>query len=393
MAVTVQQILREAFSAFQADMILPARISRAAAGMIACRTAMLGGHVERCPEGHFAKIHYNSCRHRSCPQCRFLRVEQWLEVQRARYVDGPHHHVIFTLPAELNGIWRFNVRRMTDLLFETASDVLLTLLGDERHLGATPGITAALHTWGQTLQLHPHLHCIVTAGGVDDNGDWRTPRRKILLPGRVVRELFQGRFLGKLERLLRDGALVLPTGLNDEGAQALVAHLWAKTWNVKVMERYESADGVLNYLARYVRGGPIGNGRLVAFDGKRVTFKYRDNRERDVSARAKVMTLDVHEFLRRLLEHVPPVGMRVVRSYGLYANAARRRTLTLARAHFGQGAPRAPSKASIDGVVAKLALPDARCCPECGRRLIVVGELPRDDRGRRRRHLRLRWAS
>ncbi len=164
---------------------------------------MLGGHVERCPDGHFAKIHYNSCRHRSCPGCRFIRVEQWLEVQRARFLDCGHHHVVFTIPEELNALWRHNRREMTDVLFAAASETLLELLGDPKHLGAKPGIIAALHTWGQALQLHPHLHCVVTAGGLDANGDWRDAKKRILLPGRVARDLFQGRFLGKLSRLLR----------------------------------------------------------------------------------------------------------------------------------------------------------------------------------------------
>ena len=393
MQATVQDILRSRFSAFQAGTIIPERMSRAANAMVACRSAMLGGHVERCPAGHFAKIHYNSCRHRSCPQCRFLRVEHWLEVQRARFIDCPHHHVIFTIPAALNGLWRHNQRALTNLLFEVASDVLLTLLADERHMGARPGITATLHTWGQSLQLHPPLHCIVTAGGLDDDGDWRTPKRRVLLPGRVVRELFQGRFLGRLERMLRDGDLKLPGGMDDEGALGLMAHLWAKRWNVQVMERYAHADGVLNYLGRYVRGGPIGNSRILAFDGDTVSFAYTDNRERDAGKRHKVMKLEVFEFIRRLLEHVPPVGMRVVRSYGLYANGARRHALTRARRCLAQPPPAEPAKASIDRLVVKLSLPDPRSCPQCGRKLVVVGELPRDDHGRRRRQLRVRMAS
>ena len=152
------------------------------------------------------------------PRSRFIRVEQWLEVQRARFLDCGHHHVVFTIPEELNTLWRHNRREMTDVLFAAASETLLELLGDPKHLGAKPGIIAALHTWGQALQLHPHLHRVVTAGGLDANGDWRDAKKRILLPGRVARDLFQGRFLGKLSRLLRARRLLLPEDLDEDGA-------------------------------------------------------------------------------------------------------------------------------------------------------------------------------
>jgi Transposase zinc-binding domain/Putative transposase len=168
--VTLQMIFQDAFPAYEQTHPLPAHVRRAARAVMQCRTAALGGHVQACPDGHMARIWYNSCRHRACPQCAYLQTERWLARQQARLLACDHYHVIFTLPHDLNPLWLANVSMMTTLLFQAVHDTLRTLLADPKYLGAQPGIIAALHTWSQTLVLHPHVHCLVTGGGRTPDG-------------------------------------------------------------------------------------------------------------------------------------------------------------------------------------------------------------------------------
>ena len=168
--VTLQTIFQDAFPTYEQMHPLPTYVRRAVRAIMQCRTAALGGHVQACPDGHMSRVWYNSCRHRACPQCAYLQTERWLALQRARLLACDHYHVIFTLPHELNPLWLANVPVMTTLLFQAVRDTLGTLLADPKYLGAQPGILAALHTWSQTLVLHPHLHCLVTGGGLTPAG-------------------------------------------------------------------------------------------------------------------------------------------------------------------------------------------------------------------------------
>jgi Transposase zinc-binding domain/Putative transposase len=176
--------LQQGYAAFAQSHQVPGYVRKAVWALRACRTAVLGGHVQRCPDGHVERVWYNSCRHRLCPQCAWLQVERWLDQQRARLLACDHYHVIFTMPSELHDLWQANVAVMTTLLFAGVRDTLLELLGDEAYLGAKPGIIATLHTWTQTLLLHPHVHCLVTSGGLTESGDWVAVRHGFLLrPG------------------------------------------------------------------------------------------------------------------------------------------------------------------------------------------------------------------
>ena len=181
-----------------------------------CRTAALGGHVQACPDGHMSRIWYNSCRHRSCPQCAYLQTERWLTLQQARLLACDHYHVICTIPHDLNALWLGNVPLMTTLLFQTVRATLDTLLGDPQYLGAQPGIIAALHTWGQTLVLHPHVHCLVTGGGITPDGQWVAVRNGFLLPVRVVMAVFRGKVLAALRTAWERGDLQLPAALRPQ---------------------------------------------------------------------------------------------------------------------------------------------------------------------------------
>lgn len=331
---TIQEILGSGLAALLEERKLPGYVRRAGWALLRCKTAALGGHTKRCPAGHVEGVWYNSCRHRSCPQCSWGKVEAWLAEKRDLLLPVDHYHVIFTLPAQFRLLWQWNPRALGDLLFRVSAETLRTLLGEERRLGeAAPAWIAALHTWGRTLIAHPHVHCLVAAGGLALDGTWCSIRNGYLLPFRQVRHHFRERFCSELARRLRRGELELPPDLSSEQALRIVARARRRKWNVRVEAPYRHGEGVATYLARYLKGGPLKNRRLVAFDGEQVTFGYGDFREADAGGRpkAKTMRLPVVEFLGRLLLHVPPPGMKTVRSYGLYS-PKRREELEAARA-------------------------------------------------------------
>src|SRR5712691_8332606 len=250
--VTLQMIFQDAFPAYEQTHPLPAHVRKAARAIMQCRTAALGGHIQECPEGHVSRIWYNSCRHRSCPQCAYLQTERWLALQQARLLACDHYHVIFTLPHDLNALWLANVPAMSGLLFQAVRDTLVDLLADPKYLGAQPGIIAALHTWSQTLVLHPHVHCLVTGGGLTAAGQWVAVRHGFLLPVRVVMAVFRGKMLDAIRQAWGRGALVLPEPLRPPQLLTLLrrlGHPRKTAWNVRIMERYRHGAGVVTYLA------------------------------------------------------------------------------------------------------------------------------------------------
>jgi Putative transposase/Transposase zinc-binding domain len=379
--VTLQTIFQEAFPAYEQVHPLPTHVRKAARAIIQCRTAALGGHVQACPDGHVARVWYNSCRHRSCPQCAYLQTERWLALQRARLLACDHYHVIFTLPHELNPLWLANVPVMSTLLFQAARDTVVELLADAKYLGAQPGMIAALHTWSQTLVLHPHVHCLVTGGGLTASGHWKAVRNGFLLPARVVMAVFRGKMLDAIRQAWAREELTLPEALRPQQWLNLLNRLGHPTktpWHVWIMERYRHGAGVVTYLARYLRGGPIKNARLVAYDGARVTFTYRARQEEaDAGLVApQRLTLPVADFLQRWLLHVPAPQTRVVRSYGLYHHT-HAEALALCRVQVGQ--PPIVVPVTLDWQTACAQRGDAHPerCPACGQLLVCTGVIPR----------------
>jgi hypothetical protein len=375
--VTLQTIFQDAFPAYEQTHPLPTHIRRAARAIMHCRTAALGGHVQACPDGHMARIWYNSCRHRSCPQCAYLQTERWLALQQARLLTCDHYHVIFTLPHDLNPLWLANVPVMTSLLFQAVRETLCTLLADPQYLGAQPGILAALHTWSQTLVLHPHVHCLVTGGGLTPAGQWVAVRHGFLLPARVVMAVFRGKMVDAIRRTLARGEFALPEPMGPQQLLNLLnrlGHPRKTKWNVRIMERYRHGAGVVTYLARYLRGGPIKNARLVAFDGARVTFLHRTRQEG--TAALQRITLPVADFLQRWLLHVPMPQTRVVRSYGLY-HPSHAATLAVCRAELGQPPLEVPAALDWQTVCAQRGDAHPERCPTCGQRLVCMGVIPR----------------
>jgi Putative transposase/Transposase zinc-binding domain len=379
--VTLQTIFQDAFPAYEQRHALPAHVRRAAHALMQCRTAALGGHIQACPDGHVARVWYHSCRHRSCPQGASRQTERWLALHRARLLACDHYHVIFTLPHDLNPLWLANVPVMTTLLFQAVRDTLSTLLAEPKDLGAPPGILAALHTWSQTLVLHPHVHCLVPGGGLTADGSWKAVRNGLLLPARVVMAVWRGKMLGALRRAFARDALVLPEAMRPQQFLNLLTrlgHLTKTRWNVHIMERYAHGAGVVTYLARYLRGGPLKNTRLVAWDGERVTFTYRPRAEESASggsARAR-MTLSREDFLQRWLLHVPVSQSRVVRSYGLYHHTS---AAALPRCRAQLGPPPVVIPVALNGQTACAQRGDMHPerCPTCGQLLGCTGVIPR----------------
>ena len=244
MAVTLQGILQTAFVPFAQAHRQPPRVWHAARAVMRCRTAALGGRVRHCPAGHITAIAYNACRHRACLPCGRHRIGPWLDRWQQHLLPTDHFHVIVTLPSELHDLWRWNRAAITELLFTAVRETLVILLADAKWLGAQPGVLAALHTWGRTLTLHPHVHCLVTGGGLDPGGHWRPVRTGFLLPVAVVRTLFRGKVLGALEALSTAGQLVLPPSLDAPGLHRLLRAAARRKWNLRIAERYPHGRGV-----------------------------------------------------------------------------------------------------------------------------------------------------
>ena len=320
MDVRVADIFALAAPAYLARHAAPRVVVDACRAIRECRTSALGGHAKTCSNDHVVKVWYNGCRNRSCPRCACGRVRRWLERQVQSLLGCAHHHIIFTIPHELNVLWLRNYAVMAEVLFATAREALFELSADPRYLGARPGAILALHTWGQQLVLHPHVHCLVTAGGVDADGQWVASRRVSMLPAEPLKRLFRGKFLYAVRGLARRGRLLLPDGWGCGEVYQLCETAEHKRWNVHVCERYPNPVGVLNYLGRYLNGGPISERRLLSLDADAVSFEYKDYRDADGRGqpKVKVLRLSTSEFVARFLRHVSPKSFHLVRGYGLY---------------------------------------------------------------------------
>jgi hypothetical protein len=337
----------------------------------ACRTAQLGGHVERCEDCDHVRIAYNSCRNRHCPKCQGAAAQRWLEAREAELLPLAYYHVVFTLPAQIGDIAFHNKAVVYDMLFKAASQTLLTIAADPEHLGARIGLTAVLHTWGSALTHHPHVHCIVPGGGLSADGkSWVSCRPRFFLPVRVLSRLFRRLFLDRLAAAHAEGRLAFfggLAGLADRAAFATrLAPLRRAEWVVYAKRPFAGPQSVLAYLARYTHRVAISNSRLVSFDESGVTFRWKDYRQ-DGQGRRKLMTLAPGEFIRRFLIHVLPTGFHRIRHYGLFANPSRAANLAKARALLQPPPSPADTRPEPEAPVKS---PTA--CPCCGGRMILI---------------------
>ena len=339
-----------------------------------CRTAALGGHVDRCEACAHLRVSYNSCRNRHCPKCQAVAAKEWLADRQAELLPVPYFHVVFTLPAPIADIAYQNKAVIYGLLFKAAAETLITIAADPRHLGARIGLTAVLHSWGSALTHHPHAHIIVPGGGIAPDGQrWIACRPGFFLPVRVLSRLFRRLFLEKLTAAYEAGHLHFfadHAALAEPSAfTAWLAPLRRAEWVVYSKRPFGGPEAVLAYLSRYTHRVAISNSRLVAFDGERVSFKWKDYRAKG-TVRYKTMTLDADEFIRRFLVHVLPDGFHRIRHYGLFANG--NRADNIARARMLLGVPEAaPPCTQGDGADCPQD-EQWNTCPCCGGRMVVI---------------------
>ncbi len=394
---------------------LQAYARRAVRMAMQCHTSALGGHVERCPEGHVERIFYNSCGHRFCPRCAGRKRRSWLIKQRAKLLPVRHYHAVFTLSHAFNPLWRLNPQAMGDLLFHNAIDALRELLGDERRLGAEPGITVTLETWDDRLKFHPHLHCLVTGGGLSPDGEWNdvsNPRCLVAVKPLMVE--FRKRFCQGLTQMLTDETLTLPEDTTTRHWLNTLNKVNRQKWEVFIATPPEdggpSTDDILRYQAEDVAGGPLSGERLVSINELSETqlaylksVPLSESRLEETTEegtivfrwgtydpatgkreRTEIESLPAEEFLRRYLQHVPPPGYHTVRHYGLYTSAKKTDYEQAQQLLAGRQPPCEPDNNATE--------PDTEhepgqwsqdhTCPICGKPLVVSALLPSSRTGK-----------
>ncbi len=344
-----------------------------------CRTAALGGHLERCDQCGHERNCFNSCRDRHCPKCQSLARAQWIEDRQSELLDCPYYHVVFTVPEEIAAIAYQNKEVVYDILFRTTAETLKIIAADPKHLGAEIGFFAVLHSWGQNLVHHPHLHCVVPGGGLSPDGQrWVPCRRRFFLPVRVLSSLFRRRFLESLQKAFDAGKLQFFGSLESlrepHAFGRLLARMKDLKWVVYAKRPFAGAQQVLDYVGRYTHRVAISNNRLLDLENDQVRFQWKDYRDGD---QVKVMALAAEEFIRRFLLHVLPDGFQRIRYYGFLGNRYRQEKLAQCRRLLGmsvpaQQTPSAPEQDYRDRYE-ELTGRSLRQCPQCrqGRMLVV----------------------
>jgi len=339
-----------------------------------CRTAVLGGRVQQCDRCGHRVILYNSCRNRHCPKCQASARARWLQQREAELLPVPYFHVVFTLPDQIGRLALQNQKQIYTILFRAASETLLRIAADPKHLGASIGFLAVLHTWGQNLHLHPHLHCVVPGGGISlDGTHWIACRASFFLPVRVLSRLFRKKFLTYLKKASRKGALhfcgELRSLADPDQFQALCQKAANIEWVVYAKPPFGGPERVLKYLARYTHRVAISNHRIRSLENGRVNFEWKDYARRN---RTKTMSVAAVEFMRRFLLHVLPTGLVRIRQFGFLANRVRKHKLELCRALLDirpQSAPTdTPDRAGAN-------LEDPQRCPICQVGRLMLFEL------------------
>lgn len=315
--IELQDIFRLHGEEFMHNRRLSPAQNKAFRAILNCRTAALGGHTDTCDECGYQRVSYNSCRNRHCPKCQTYAKEQWVEKQNQNLLNTGYFHVVFTLPDSLNSVLYQNQTVMYNLFFRAASETLLELGNNKKFLGAKLGITTVLHTWGQRLLYHPHIHCIVTGGGLTGDGKWVYSRKKFLFPIKVLSRKFRGKFMF----FLKQAKLSFYSGIshleNLQEFDLFVSSLYKKDWIVYCKPPFKSAAKVVEYLGRYTHRVAISNNRILKLENGCVTFKWRDYRD---SNKNKAMTVTANEFIRRFMMHILPLGFCKIRHFGILAS-------------------------------------------------------------------------
>lgn len=334
----------------------------------ACRSSLLGGHINACNKCDFKQQAYNSCHNRHCPKCQFLKQEQWVDKLKGRLIPGRYFHIVFSIPHLLNPLFYINQKKCYKLLFEAASEALKNAGSNPRFLGAETGAVAVLHTWGQTLSYHPHIHMLVPAGGLSEDGmEWISSPKKFFVPVKALSKMFRGILVRLLKKQLDENKLKLPDDF--AGFTPLKQKLYEKNWNVYSKKALGGINSVLTYLGRYSHRVAISNNRLVHMENNKVTFRYKNYRNNE---RQQLITLGCTEFARRFLMHILPSGFYKIRYYGILATANCNTKRKQAIALIGK----AIWLPVLEGLTAyevyrALSGKDPICCPKCKKGIMV----------------------
>ena len=366
---------------------MPSRHFRAMDAIEICRTSELGGHKEECDECGALRISYNSCRNRHCPKCQCLDKERWLEARRRDILPTRYFHVVFTIPEALRSIALRNQKVVYRILFKAVSDTLKELSKDPKYLGADIGFIALLHTWSQTLMDHPHIHCVVTGGGLSlDRKRWIKGKKKFFLPVKVLSRLFRGKCLAYVKEAYLAEALQFPgkiSALKEYPVfNALLTKLYGQEWVVYCKPPFERPEYVMDYLGKYTHRVAITNDRIIKVAEGKVTFRYRDRGDHNT---IKYMTLDAFEFIRRFFCHVLPDGFMKIRHYGILSNRNKKDKLLQCKQLLGMDVKEgecSDQRESWEDLLFRITGIDPRVCPYCGKGRMLRKEALPSKRGR-----------
>lgn len=367
--VELQDILKIHGSEYLQNHSLSYAQQKAFNAILHCRTAALGGHVDTCDKCGHQVISYNSCRNRHCPKCQSLAKEIWITKQEMSLLNVGYFHVVFTVPSELNPLFYQNQSVMYDLLFKAVSETLLELGNNKKYLGAVPGITTVLHTWGQNLLYHPHIHCIVSGGGLTRNGEWKYSRKKFFIPVKVLSKKFRGKFMALFRQLKLQFFSSISTLNNPENFESFVTDLYKKNWVTYCKPPFKDAGKVVSYLGRYTHRVAISNNRIVKLENGMVTFNWRDYKDAN---KVKSMTVTADEFIRRFMLHILPPGFCKIRHYGILASRDKFERINLCKKLTNTPFKTVTAPLNPLELIKKLLGDKFNLCPRCG-----VGHLVR----------------
>ncbi len=359
---------------------MPLRHFRVMRAIEICRTAELGGHLDQCDQCGTVRISYNSCRNRHCPKCQSLEKERWLEAREKEMLPTSYFHIVFTLPEGLRPLALRNQKVVYNLLFKSVSETLTELARDSKHLGAEIGFMAILHTWSQTLIDHPHLHCLVTGGGLSPDGKrWVSSRKDFFIPVHVLSSLFRGKFLDGLKKEYGAGKLRFPGQIEElkeaSAFKRFLTNLYHQEWVVYCRPPLKNPEKVMDYLGRYTHRVALSNDRLVKMEGNQVTFRWRDSADNN---KIKLLTLEAFEFIRRFLLHVLPEQFVKIRYYGILSHRSRKGKLLRCKRLLGVVTSEEPEqvpKETWQDLLTRITGIDPTICPHCGKGKMIQREI------------------
>ena len=379
-SLEVADLFRAFGPAYRKAHQMPVRYLRVMRAIEICRTAELGGHLDQCDHCGTVRISYNSCRNRHCPKCQSLEKERWLEAREKDLLPTSYFHVVFTLPEGLRPLTLRNQKVLYNLLFKAVSETLTELAQDSKHLGAEIGFMAILHTWSQTLIDHPHLHCLVTGGGLSlDRNRWVSSKKDFFISVQVLSSLFRGKFLDSLKKEYESGGLKFPGQIEElketPAFKRLLTNLYHQEWVVYCRPPLKHPEKVMDYLGRYTHRVALSNDRLVKLEGNQVTFRWRDSAN---NHKIKWLTLEAFEFIRRFLLHVLPGQFVKIRYYGILSHRSRKGKLLRCKKLLGVVTSEKPEqvlKETWEDLFTRITGIDPRICPHCGKGKMIQKEI------------------